>query len=158
MIEIGKNFFWGLSNARRSAQQEKNNYTQRALQTQQTAEALQAQYEEQLNYLFRSASEKTQLAYSNARAQLAATQAKRVAHGLAQESASARDEKQTALLQQAQMHQQTQDALQATASQKTRNFQEKWRELGRQIANYRKQAKRKGRLGSFGRAILSLFK
>lgn len=157
MIEIGKNFLWGLASAKQTVRQEKEKNKLGALQAEQQANALQQAYEEKMNYLFRSSVEKTQLAYQNARKQLAALQAKRAANGITDQSASVIDETQTSALQQAQNQQQAQAALQETATQQTTVFERAWNELRNKIADYRKKAKHKNRLGSLGRAIISLF-
>jgi len=157
MIEIGKNFLWGLADARQNTRQEREKNKLGMLQAQQEADALQQAYEEKMKYLFRSSAERTQLAYENARKQLAMLQAKRAANGISDKSASAVDEKQTSQLQQAQNQQQMQQELQQTAAQQTSIFERKWNELRDAIAQYRKQANRKHRLGSLGRAFLSLF-
>ncbi len=157
MIEIGKNFLWGLANAKQATRQEKERNKQSALQAGQQADALQQAYEEKMNYLFRSSAEKTQLAYENARKQLAALQAKRAANGMSEQSASAVDEKQLSALQQTQQQQKVQTDLQQTASQQTGIFERKWNTLREAISQYNKAAKKKHRLGSLGRAILSLF-
>ena len=62
MIEIGKNFLWGLANAKQAARQEKERNKQSALQAGQQADALQQAYEEKMNYLFRSSAEKCSVA------------------------------------------------------------------------------------------------
>ena len=157
MIEIGKNFLWGISNAKQMARQEKEKNKQGALQAQQQADALQQEYEAKINYLFRTSAEKTKLAYENARKQLAVLQARRAANGVTDASASAIDEKQTTALQQAQNQKQAHASLQEEASQQTSIFERKWNQLRDAVAQYRKQAKRKNRLGSLGRAFLSLF-
>lgn len=157
MIEIGKNFLWGIAKSKQTSKQEKEKNKWGAIQAQQQADALQQAYEEQMNYLFRSSIEKTQLAYENARKQLAALQAKRAANGVTEQSASSIDEKQTANLQQAQNQKQTQRDLQQTAAQQTNVFERKWKELREAAVRYRKQAQRKSGLGSLGRAIASLF-
>ncbi len=157
MIEIGKNFWWGLSNAKQSARQEKEKNNLLATQAQQQAKALQQAYEEKMEYLFRSATERTQLALDNARKQLALLQAKRAANGVLADSATAVDEKQTADLQQTQQQKQVQQELQTRAAEENNVFERKWNELRQAVTRYRKQARSKGRLGSFGRAVLSLF-
>ena len=157
MIEIGKNFWWGLASAKQSARQKKEQNNLLATQAQQQAEALQQAYEEKMSYLFRSSTERTQLALDNARQQLALLQAKRAAHGVGADSATAADEKQTLALQQAQQQKQAQQDLQARASEESNVFERKWTELRQAVSRYRKQARSKGRLGSFGRAVLSLF-
>lgn len=157
MIEIGKNFLWGLASARQTTRQEKEKNKLGALQAQQQADALQQAYEEKMNYLFRSSAEKAQLAYENARKQLASLQAKRAANGVSDTSASSLDEKQTYALQQTQNQQQIQAALQEEAAKQTNIFERKWNELREAVAQYRKQAKRTHRLGDLGRAFLSLF-
>ena len=157
MIEIGKNFLWGLANAKQTARQDKEKNKLSTLQAQQQMDDLQQAYEEKMHYLFRSSAEKTQLAYENARNQLAALQAKRAANGVSNNSASAVDEKQVIALQQAQNQQQAQTALQQAAAQQTTIFERKWNELREAIAQYRKRANRKHHLGSLGQAFLSLF-
>lgn len=157
MIEIGKNFWWGLSNAKQNSRQEKEKNNLLATQAQQQAEALQQAYEEKMNYLFRSSTERTQLALENARKQLALLEAKRAANGLGANSATAVDEKQTANLQQARQQKQVQQELQTRAAEESNVFERKWNELRQAVSRYRKQARSKGRLGSFGRAVLSLF-
>ncbi len=157
MIEIGRNFWWGLSNAKQSSRQEKEKNNLLATQAQQQAEALQQAYEEKMNYLFRSSTERTQLALENARKQLALLEAKRAANGLSSDSATAVDEKQMATLQQAQQQKQVQHELQISAAEESNVFERKWNELRQAVLRYRKQARSKGRLGSFGRAVLSLF-
>jgi hypothetical protein len=47
--------------------------------------------------------------------------------------------------------------LQQTASQQTGIFERKWNALREAVSQYNKAAKKKHRLGSLGRAILSLF-
>jgi hypothetical protein len=158
MIEIGKIFLWAVSNAKQIAHQKKEQHKLWAQQAQEQADALAQDYEQKMAYLFRSSAEKTALAYENARRQLAALQAKRAANGLTGESASALDEKQTTALQQAQEQQRMQQTLQVTAAQQNNLFQQQWRALRTLVARYSRAAKRKGRLGSFGKAITALFK
>ena len=155
MIEIGKNFLWGLTNAKQAAQQRKDTNRLGVLQAEQQANAVQQEYEEKMKYLFRSSAEKTQLAYENARKQLAALQATRAANGITDLSASAIDEKQTSALQQVQNQQQTQAVLQEAAAKQTTAFERAWNDLRDKIANYRRKAKYKSSLGSLGRALLS---
>lgn len=157
MIEIGKNFLWGVAKAKQTAQQEKEKNKWGITQAQQQADALQQEYEEKMKYLFRTSAEKTQLAYENARKQLAVLQAKRAANGITDGSASAIDEKQTVNLQQDKNQQQMQTALQETVAQQTNIFERKWNALREAVTRYRKQSHRKNGLGSLGRAILSLF-
>ena len=158
MIEIGKNFLWAVTNARQAAQREREQNKLWAQQAQEQADALQQDYEQKMAYLFRSSAEKTALAYDNARRQLAALQAKRAANGLTGASASALDEKQTSALQQVQEQQRIQENLQTTAAQQDNLFQQQWRALRALVARYGRAAKRKGRLGSLGKAITALFK
>ena len=157
MIEIGKNFLWEIARTKQRTQQEKERNKLGITQAQQQADALQQEYEEKMKYLFRTATEKTQLAYENARKQLAVLQAKRAANGVTNGSASVIDEKQLAKLQSLQQEQKTQTSLQQTASQETNIFERKWNELREAVARFRKQAHRKNGLGSLGRAIVSLF-
>lgn len=158
MIEIGKNFLWGLASAKQQARQQRNTYKALTQQALQEAQALQAAYEQQMAYLFRTSAEKNQLVYENARKQLAIWQAKRAASGVAGQSASAVDAQQTNQLQQTQAHQQTQAQLTAAATEQTNIFERKWNELRAAIAQYYKQSKRQNRLGSLGRALASLLK
>lgn len=158
MIEIGKNFVWSLGRAKQQSQQERSKYKSLAQQAQQEAQALQQDYEEKMNYLFRSSVERSQLAYENARKQVALLQARRAANGVTDRSASAVDEKQTSTLQQAQAHQQIQADLTQRAVEQTNLFESKWKQLQEAFSSYYKRSKRKSRLGSFGRAIMSLLK
>lgn len=158
MIEIGKNFLWGIAQAKQQARQEKNKYKTLAEQAQQEAQALQQAYEQQMAYLFRSSAERAQLAYDNARKQLAVLQAKRAANGVTDRSASSAEEKQINQLQQTQAQQQAQADLTAAATQQTNIFERKWNELRNAVVNYYKQSRRKSRLGSLGRALTSLLK
>ena len=115
-------------------------------------------YEQNMDYLFRSAAEKTQQAYANARQQLTALQAQRAAKGISSHSASAQEQKQAALLQQTLQENNTQQALQQAASAQTQDFQTQWKQWLAKAANYRKQAKQKSRLGSVGQALANLWK
>ncbi len=158
MIEIGKNFLWGIAQAKQQSRQEKSKYKTLGDQARQEAQALQEAYEQQMAYLFRSSAERTKLAYENARKQLAVLRAKRAANGITDQSASAMDEKQLSQLQQVQTQQQTQADLATAAAQQTNIFERKWKELHSAMTRYYKQSHRKSRLGSLGRALVSLLK
>lgn len=156
MIEIGKNFLWGLTSAQQTARTRKQTNRTLAKESASAADAAAQDYAEKMNYLFRSAVEKNQLAYERARQQLATQQAKRAANGVA--AASSVDTQRDAALQQAVQENQTQQNLQSNAAQETQTFQQKWQALLARAAQYRKQAKRKNRLGNFGQALVNLFK
>jgi len=155
MIEIGKNFLWGIASAKQAARTRKQTAHTLAAQAEQSALTAAEQYAKQLEYLFRSSAEKNQLAYERARQQLAAQQARRVAQG--QAATSTAEEQQTAAVRQHLQETRTQQNLQTEAAQATNTFQQKWQEFLSRLAGYRKQAKRKNRLGSVGQAFKDLF-
>lgn len=158
MIEIGKNFFAGLGSAQQQARQNKLKNKALASQVEQELSALQQEYENKMNYLFRSAVEKNQLASQRALAQLAALQAKRAANGVDAKSAFSVDEKQTSALRQ-QLDQQTlQRQLQQTAAQENATFTQKWQTLWQVLQQYRKQAGKSRRFSTVRQAFVSLFK
>lgn len=158
MIEIGKNFFTGLTSAQQQARQNKLKNKALTSQVEQELSALQQEYENMMNYLFRSSVEKNQLASQRALAQLAALQAKRAANGIDAGSAFSVDEKQTSALRQ-QLDQQTlQRQLQQTAAQENATFTQKWQALWQAMQQYRKQARKNRHFSAIGKAFISLFK
>ena len=152
MIEIAKT----LASMGSANRKQRKNYQQLADAAQEEAEKLKQQYEEKTAYLFRSASEKTRLAYENARAQLAAQQAKWAAHGLTAQSASVSQSKAdiTRLADQEQL--QAQDQLQAAAAQNEKDKQTMWEKLWQAVASYRRASNKKSRFGSLGKTLRNL--
>lgn len=158
MIEIGRNFLGGLASAQQQVRQNKLKNKTLASQVEQELSALQQEYENKMNYLFRSSVEKNQLASQRALAQLAVLQAKRAANGIDANSAFSIDEKQTSALRQ-QLDQQTlQRQLQQTAAQENATFTQKWHALWQAMQQYRRQAGKKQRFNTIRQAFVSLFK
>ena len=156
MIEIGKNFLWGLASAKQAARSRKQTGKVLAAQAEQSLQTAAQQYAEQLDYLFHSSVEKTQLAYERARQQLAAQQARRAAQG--QGAGATAEEQQTASLQQQLQAARTQQNLQTQAANVTNDFQRKWQLFLARLADARKQIKRRNYLGNLGQAFINLFK
>ena len=157
MIEIGKQFFAGYQSARRSARNQAQKYRSLAAQAEEQAAALEQQYREKNAYLFRTASEKIREATQTAQAALAQRQARRAANGVDNRSASAlEDARQTQWGRQLQNNS-VQTQLQDQGAQQEKTFAQKWQALLQAAHEQRKTAKKQGRWGSMGRALLSLF-
>ena len=157
MIEIGKKFFWGYQSARQAVRTQAQKNRSLAAQAEEQARALEQQYREQNAYLFRTASEKMRQATQAAQAALAQRQARRAANGVTDRSASSVEEAgQTRLAGQVQ-NGAVQADLQTQGAAQANTFAQKWQALMQAAHRYRKTAKKSGRLGSWGRALLSLF-
>lgn len=158
MIEIGRNFLAGLSNAQQQVRSQKKKYKTLAAEAEEETRSLPLAYQDKMAYLFRTSNERMRLAYNKARQALAARQALRAAHGVNDTSASAAQEGQNVLLNQSLEDLQTRQALQQAASEEEKKFTSRWNALLDTVATYRKMAKKSGKLGAFGRAVVSLFK
>ena len=158
MIQIGKNFLLGLSEAQQSNRARHYKYKELALDAQTQAQALQEKYRQRMAYLFRTSNEKMRLAYDNARKELAHYQALRAAHGITEDSASAAEQTQTAAHTQALEAQRMAEDVQNSGAKETNLFQDAWQKLLASAAAYRRKSKQKGSLGSLGQALVSLFK
>ncbi len=157
MIEIGKKFFWGYQTSQQAARNQAQKYRSLAQQTEEQARALEQQYRQQNAYLFRTAAEKMRQATQAAQAALARRQARRAANGVDNRSASALEEAgQTQLSAQLQ-NSAVQADLQTQGAAQEKTFAQKWQALLQAAHGYRKSAKKSSRLGSVGRALLSLF-
>jgi len=157
MIEIGKKFFWGIQNARQTARAEQQKYRSLAAQAEEQARALAQDYRADTAYLFHTAAEKMRQASQAALQSLAQRQARRAANGVSADSASAQEESRQAQFNTQLQNRAVQTDLQAQGAQTQRTFAQKWQALWRAVHEQRKAAKNTGRLGSFGRALLSLF-
>lgn len=157
MIEIGKKFFWGYQSAQQTARSQAQKYRSLAAQNEAQARALEQQYQEQNTYLFRTASEKMRQATQAAQAALAQRQARRAANGVTDHSASAQEEAQQARLSRQVQNNAVQADLQTQGVRQANTFAQKWQALLQAAHGARKASKRTGRLGSVGRALLSLF-
>ena len=158
MIEIGKNFLFGFSSARQTGRAQKEKYRILADQTEEQARQLRQDYDEKTTYLFRSATEKMRLAQATAQEALAQRQARRAAHGINDLSASAAQDASTQQLAGVLEDSATQRELQTAAAQEENSFKKKWQALLNAAAAYRSSAHKSGRLGSLGRAFISLLK
>ena len=157
MIEIGKKFFWGIQNAQQAARTEQQKYRLLAAQAEDQARSLAQNYRADTAYLFRTSAEKMRQASQAALADLSRRQARRAANGVGNNSASAvADAQQTQLGVQLQ-HNATQAQLQTQGAKQAQTFAQKWQALWNNVYTQRKAAKNTGRLGSLGRAFLSLF-
>lgn len=157
MIEIGKNFLFGLNRSVSSAHAQKEKYRMLADQTEQSARKLHQDYEEDTAYLFRSASEKMRNTYERAREALAQRQSRRAAHGIGDTSASAADDAQTTQLAQTLDASRVQTQLQAAGSQAEKTFKSKWQALLQAAAAYRRRSRKNDRWSSLAQAVTSLF-
>ena len=156
MIEIGKNFLFGLASAKQTARTEKEKYKTQAGQADELVRKLQQDYEDATAYLFRSSAEKIRLANQQAREALARRQARRAAHGVSGAS-SVQDENITQdVTQLTASKEQTQ--LQHAAAQEENRFKTKWQDLLKTSAAYRIFARKSNARGSLAGAIGSLFK
>ena len=157
MIEITSALASAWSSARSAQRKQRSRYQDLASSAAEEMEKLRNQYEEKNAYLFRSAAEKTRLAYENARAQLASRQASLAARGLTGQSASVgeqqADVQRAAVLQ----HTQAQQELQTAAAQQEKEYKTAWQKLQEAVLAYRRAANKKSRFGSFADAIRSLF-
>lgn len=157
MIEIGKKFFWGYSSAQQTARNQAQKYRSLAEQTEEQADALTQDYRANTAYLFRTTAEKMRQATQAAQAALAQRQARRATNGVTAQSASVlEDAGQTRLSRQVQ-NSTVETDLQFQGAQQEKTFTQKWQALLQAAHGYRKSAKNKGRWGSVGRALLSLF-
>lgn len=158
MIEIGKNFLFGLSTAKQTSRAQQEKYKLLADQTDALAQQLRQHYEEKTAYLFRSSTEKMRQIQQAAQAALAQRQARRAAHGVNDQSASAVQDATTTALAAALDTARTQAQLQSAGAQQENTFKAKWQALLQAAADYRRSSRKKGRLGSLGQAFSSLFK
>lgn len=158
MIEIGKNFLLGLADAQKRIRTQREQDKAETEENLTRLQALQDTYRKQMAYLFRTTNEKERLAYDTARAALANRQAIRAAHGVTNQSASAVADTQNTSLNQTLESGRTQTALQSQAAEQEKQFKRTWEKLLDKDAFLRRYAKRSGRLGSWGRALVSLFK
>ena len=147
---------WAAERSKQRARREK--YANLAEQTQEKEDQARAQYEENTSYLFRSSAEKTRLAYEQARAALAAQQAKWAAHGLTGQSATVAE--QTAQTQANAQRQaaQEQQTLQTAAAQEEKNYHTLVQKLRAAASAYRRAARHNSRWGSFTQALSTLLK
>lgn len=143
---------WG-----RMGRTQRNENVYLTAQAQEQAEKIRKQYEEKNAYLFRSAAETTRLAYENARAQLAARQAKWAANGLTDQSASVAEARLD--LQNAADRQQAkaQNQLQTEAAQNEQEKNTAWQKFLAAMSAYRKATRKKNGWGSLKKAISTLF-
>ena len=157
MIEIGKNFLFGLNRSVQSAQAQKEKYRTLADQTEQTAQQLRQAYEENTAYLFRTTTEKMRAAYDRAQHALAQRQARRAANGISDTSASAAEDSKTTQLTQTLDMARTQAQLQTVGAQTEKTFKSKWQALLQAAAAYRRRSRKNDRWSSLAQAVTSLF-
>ena len=157
MIEIGKNFLVGLASAKQNSRAQQEKYQALADQTDELAQQLRQNYEAQTAYLFRTTAEKMRQAQASALAALAQRQAQRAAHGAGHSSSAQQDISTTLLAGQLAAAAQQQE-LQRSGAEAENIFKRKWQALLQAAADYRRRARKTGRLGSVGRALSSLFK
>ncbi len=153
MIEIGKKFVWGWNNDQHTSRTQAQKYRALAADAQEQARSLEQTYAQNQAYLFRSAAEKLRQTSQAAQAALADQQARRAANGGSADTNAALQMQLARQLQDknVQADLQTQGAAQAN------HFAQKWQALLQAAHQYRKAAKKGGRLGSLGRALVSLF-
>ena len=157
MIEIGKKFLFDLASAKQNSRAQQAKYGAWADQTDDLARQLRQNYEAQTAYLFRTTAEKMRQAQAAALAALAQRQAQRAAHGAGHSASAQQDVSTTELAGQLAATAQ-QQALQRAGAEAENTFKRKWQVLLQTAADYRRRARKTGRLGSFGRALSSLFK
>ena len=157
MIEIGKNFLVGLASAKQNSRAQQEKYRALADQTDELAQQLRQNYEAQTAYLFRTTAEKMRQAQASALAALAQRQAQRAAHGAGHSASAQQDASTTSLAGQLAAAAQQQE-LQRSGAEAENTFKRKWQALLQAAADYRRRARKTGRLGSVGRALSSLFK
>ncbi len=157
MIEIGKNFLFGLSSAKQNSRVQKEKYRALADQTDELAQQLRQNYEEKTAYLFRTTAEKIRQAQATALSALSARQAQRAAHGAGSSAAALQDASTTQLAKELATVAE-QKELQRSGAEAENTFTRKWQALLQAAADYRRRARKNGRLGSLGQALRSLFK
>ena len=143
--------------ARTGQRTQRDNYAHLTAAAQEQAEKIRKQYEEKNAYLFRSAAETTRLAYENARAQLAARQAKWAANGLTDQSASVAEARLDLQHEADQQQAKAQAQLQTEAAQNEQEKNTAWQKLLAAMSAYRKATRKKNGWGSLKKAIGTLF-
>lgn len=156
MIEIASNLASAWNSSWSTQKKQRRQLQHLADTAEEEAEKLRQQYEEKNAYLFRTAAEKTRLAYENARAQLAARQAKWAAQGLTGESASVADAASDIRRQTLSQQASAQAQLQTEAAQNEQEKKTAWQKLLAAASAYRREARKKSRWSALGKALGSL--